>query len=162
PMIALPAQADVQIIALAEAPAIPFEVFAEIKLRPLAGDRAARRLFVAQFELDLLRTDGPLFLAELCAEEARHRTEVAAGANDQRRGDLTVDQPAPTLAFPALALHGFPRFAEPQAGAAALEQIVVEFAAPDAVAHYFVVVHGCARLLAHAGDERIDGLEHST
>jgi hypothetical protein len=82
-MIALAAQADVEIIAFAEAPAVTFQVSAEIQLRLLAFDTAPRGLRLVHFEFDLLRADGPFFLAEMGAEETRHRAEVPAGANDQ-------------------------------------------------------------------------------
>src|SRR5688572_3803878 len=80
-MIAFTPQTDVQVISFAETPAVPFQVLAKIKFGLIAGNSALRRLHVVHFELDLLRADRLLFLAQMRAEKTRHRTEVPARAD---------------------------------------------------------------------------------
>ena len=128
-MVFLAAQPDVQIIAFAETPAIPLEIPAEVQLWRIAADLAFKALQVIHLELDLLGSNGRLVRTEFRAHETRHRAEMSACADDQRRRDCTIDDP-----LPAISLQGFQRLAQTQTRTRALQQIVVQFAAAYAVA----------------------------
>src|SRR5688500_517888 len=72
-MIALAAEAHVQIVSFAKTPAVAFEIVAKIKLGPLTRDGTLCSLRCIQLELDLLRTDGAFFLTEMRPEKTGHR-----------------------------------------------------------------------------------------
>ena len=74
-MIAFAAEPDVEEIPLAEAPAVALQVVAEVQLGPGMLDTAPLCLFLAHLELDFLRGDRTLALAEIRAQEAHDRTK---------------------------------------------------------------------------------------
>src|SRR5687767_4419635 len=80
-VVAFAPQPDIEIVSFPETPAVAFEIVAEIKLGPLTRDSTLRRLRLAQFELDLLRADGSLLLAQIGTEKTCHGTEMAAGTD---------------------------------------------------------------------------------
>ena len=136
-----PAEADVQVVALAEAPAVAREVAQEVQLRPLGRHAAERGLLGRETDLHLLRDDGalrrpPCLGGSAGPQLARDRAEVPAGADEQRGLDVVVQQPAV-----ALAPHPDDTLAEPQARARTPQQVAVELAAADAVADDGPVVH---------------------
>src|SRR5690606_17841991 len=118
----------VDVLPFAKAPAVSLQILAEVELRPVCLDSAGRGLLRTHPQLDLLRAHRPLILAELGAELARHGAEMPAGADDERRDDAFVYDPAPTVAA-----HGLQRFSEREPRAAALEQVVIELATSYAV-----------------------------
>jgi len=99
------------------------------KLGQLRLHRAGARLGGVQPELHLLRRHDGLRPVAGC-EPPRHRAEVPPGAHHEGGLDLAVHHPAA-----APALQAPERGLEPEAGAGALQQVVVELAAADAVAH---------------------------
>ena len=68
-------------------------------------------------------------------ERSRHRAEVTAGADQQRRADRLVDDPRAAMSARML-VTGVPSL---HACAGALQQVVVELAAPDAEADRLAV-----------------------
>src|SRR6185369_14083228 len=156
-LVAFAPEPDVQKITLAEAPAVALQVVAEVQLGPVVLDATAQRLLVAHLELDFLRADRTLVLAEIRAEEPHDRAEVTASADHERCADLAVDEPTAVDL-----LHRLPRLAEPQSRARSLQQVVVELATADAVADDLLIVHRLRSALTHASDEAGDRLQHAT
>src|ERR1700690_728008 len=94
-MVALPAEPDIEVVALAEAPAVSFQIAAEIKFRRIRADAATGSLLRIHLEFDFLRRHGGFSRTELRAEEAGHRAEMPARTDDQWGLDGVVDQPEP-------------------------------------------------------------------
>ena len=84
------ADADVEVVALGDAPPVPFEIAAEVQLRR-AGHR--RSPSSAHTELRFLGHDRRRAFRAPPRRCAGDRTEVPAGANDDRRFDLLVGYP---------------------------------------------------------------------
>src|SRR5690606_34719032 len=124
------AEPDVQVVLLAEAPAVALQVRAEIKLGPVGLDLTQGLLAGTQGKLDLLGGYRRFIAAELGAEVARDGAEVSARAHQHGGADGAVDHPL--AAVPLQLRHGFP---QTQPRPAAGEQVMVEFATADAVAH---------------------------
>ena len=122
----LAAEADVQVVPLAEAPAVAPQVGAEEELGRVAADRAGGAV---QARLDLLGGDDRL-RPRRAVEEARHGTEVSAGSDHHRSLQAVVRHP-----LAAAPLEPGQGLADVEARAGALEQVAVELAPPDAVAH---------------------------
>ena len=155
-MIVLTAQADVQKTTLAETPAVPLQVGAEIELRALAERATVLGLLRRHPELQLLRGDDGFGRPEVCAEVPRHRTEMTARADQHPRADAPVREPSV-----ALPLERAQRLAQLEPRAAAAEQIVIELEAPDAVAHRPRVVGIDLTTPQESGSKTGDGLKHA-
>src|SRR4029077_7022045 len=93
-MLVEPAQAYVEKISLAKAPAIPFHVRAEVEFRNRPADRTRIALPGIHFKLHFLRSDSN-FLASVGAQESRDWAEMPAGANDEPRLNLAITIQAP-------------------------------------------------------------------
>src|SRR5262245_48975846 len=118
----------VQVAALAEHPAIALEIRREVELGDVGLDVERRLLARRHGKLELLRRDHGGRVARR-RETPRHRAEVAAGADQQRRLEGAVYAPEPV---PALERAQTCSRAQRRLGAC--EQVVVELAAPDPVA----------------------------
>src|SRR5262249_38046244 len=122
---------DVQPVALAHHPAVAAQVAREGERGQIGTGGARALLGGAHLELDLARDDrGGLAFAGPRAEPPRHRAEVPPRADHDAGRELAVQHPAARLAAQVVHL-----LAEAQARAAAREQVVVELAAADPVAH---------------------------
>ena len=95
PLIVLPPQPDVEVVPLAVVPPVSLQVGAEVHVGDAGPDGARRQLVRVQFHLDLLCVHRCFVSPEPGPEEAGHRAEMAAGADDQAGVDLVVDDPAP-------------------------------------------------------------------
>ena len=137
-------ETDIEKVALAKDPAIALQVIAEIKFGAILGHVAGLLLGGVHFKLDFLRGDNLFVSAEVGAEVTRHRAEMSAGPDHQRRAKLAVDHPV--IAF---VLHALERLTQQRARAATLQQIIVKLEAADTVTHgrvvrgvYFLVADG--------------------
>ena len=106
------------------------------------------------FEFHLLGGDDALAAAGFGAEAPGDGTPVPAGADDQRRRETAVDDPARADAF-----DGADGFAEPEPGAAAAQQEMIELAAAHGEAHGSVVAGLDHRPADDAGAKAGQGLE---
>jgi hypothetical protein len=124
---------DVEVGALAEAPAVPAEVGGEVELRPLRLDAAAVEGRSLEPELHFPREHR---LVAARAEPPRHGAEVPASADQQGGGKPPVQDPVAPLAPDVR--HGL---GEPRARPRAAEELGVELAPANAVADGLAVVH---------------------
>src|SRR5579872_845843 len=147
-------QANVQEVSLAEAPAVAFHVRAKVEFRGFGLDAAGGDLGRDHFELGFLG-DHDGFGFGLGGREAGDRAEVSAGADDDAGADLSVRNP-----MLAGSLQAGEVYAWEQARVGAMDQVMVEFAAADAVTYYCVVVGFDSGSLNAAGSEGRDGLQH--
>src|SRR5688572_3396962 len=145
-----PADPDVQVMALPDAPRVAFEVAAEEQLGDSRGDVGAPAV---ERELRFLGYHGSRRISAP-AYDARHRTEMAAGADHDRRFDRLVHDPR--LACATQCLDGG-AFHHPSP--ATLQQEVIELDATDRIAHDLGVRRVDERLANHAGTKRVDGLK---
>src|SRR5574340_362399 len=75
-MIALAPQTDIEIIPLAEAPAISLQVLAKIELRRVSAHPAPTALRRTQLEFDFFRRNGGFACPDFRAGEMRDRAEM--------------------------------------------------------------------------------------
>src|SRR6266567_723010 len=122
-----PPQADIEKPSLTEEPAVAFQIPAEKQRRRIGGKAAEALLVPAHGELRRLG-DNDLLPADSCAEQARHRAEMAPRADHEPGTDAPVDEPPPVATFQRR--H---RFARQLPHAAPQQQVMIELAAPDAV-----------------------------
>ena len=88
-----PPEAHVEVFTFPETPAVPLHIPAEVELGCLRTDGPCGRGSFVQRKFRLLRCDkGRAVLHGI--ESVRHGTEMAARANQQRRGDGIVDDPS--------------------------------------------------------------------
>src|SRR4051812_29995589 len=92
------AEAHVEPVLLAEAPAVTLEVGGEVQLRSVAADGQRAFLLGGDPELDLLGDHDRIVLAA-GAQVARHRAEMAARADEEGRAHLPIDHPRPRPAL---------------------------------------------------------------
>ena len=151
----LAAEAHVEDVLLAEHPAVALEIRAKEDLRSLLRHRALRPLRLGHLELDLVGGHDRLRRADLRPEMARDRAEVSARPHDHRRlGDVVHPPQAVRALEPLDGMAG--ELLRP----AAVEEVVVELDAADAVARHLAVA-GLDHSSRHAaGPERPDRLEH--
>ena len=110
-------EADVDVIALAKAPAVSGEVRAEVQLGPLSGDLAGA-LIDRQLHFTC-GNDRPAIRSAV--QHPTYRTEMATGPDEHPRPDVVVDDP-----LGAGAANDRNGCAEQQARPRAAEQVVVE------------------------------------
>ena len=122
-----PAETNVEVGPFSNAPTVALEIVAEEELRDLGVHAAFRFLRVLEEILDLLRDHG-FFFSEFRIQKSRNRTEMAAGADEERGGKPPVNEP--TIGTALESLH---RNATFQLRTGSSNQIAVEFAAPDGV-----------------------------
>ena len=151
----LAAQADVEKVVLAEDPGVAHQVPAEPEFRGVLAHPAPFGLLRGHLELHFLGGHRGLMAPWAFADGCRHRAEVATGPDDQWRLVFAVEAPFAVVgAFQGLELDPFGTLA-----AAALEQVVVELAAADAIADRRAAMIVFHRLLAHHTDpEAMDRL----
>ena len=148
--------ADVEMLAFAEAPGVAAEVGVEEELGDFAGDGAGGGLVVGHLEFVLLGDDGGFFGFAGFGHLAGDGTEVAPCSNYQRRLDLVIDEPGSVLL-----LDGLERVAELLTDTAAGEEVVVEFATADAVADGLRVLGEDFAAAEDAGAEAGNRLQHA-
>src|SRR6185436_13640215 len=156
PVAVLAAQADVEIACLGNAPAVALEVGAEIKLRRVLLDAAVAALAVAEGKFRFLRDDNGLPLLSCRAQHARYRAEMPAGADHEWSPDAVVYEPG--AVFAGDTAHGL---AKGEARPRALQQVMVEFATPDAEARRGLVAHRRCGPADGADAKAADRLQHA-
>ena len=146
-------QTDVQEVSLPKAPGVAAQVVTEIELGNLGLDLTLCGFVGRHFEFDLLRQDDNMFIQRF-RNVSGHRAKMSAGAHDQRRADLVIDDP-----LILLATQGLERLSQLQPGARALQQVMIELAAPDAVAHDMAVPRRDLRAADQSREETGDRLQ---
>src|SRR5438046_2102490 len=91
---------NIEVVLLPEAPAIPFEIAAEIEFGLVRRDAEQGSVSPIDRKLHLLRHDERRTI-DCRIEQSRHRTEVAAGADEHRRPGAPVDHPVSIIAVDA-------------------------------------------------------------
>src|SRR5262249_25867858 len=124
------------------------------KVRAVDEHRNPRDAAVSR-HLDLLRGDG-LFLSGTRAQESRDRAEMSSRSDEEARLDPAVDDPAGQRPLEIVRSD-----AVEDARAGAAQQVVVELAAADAVAHRAIPSGLDEALAFDAGPERGDLLERA-
>ena len=127
-------QADVEKVAFSKTPRVALEVLAKIELGYLRLDATDCRLVGRHFKFDFLGEDYRLIILDRFGGLPRHGTEMPAGADEHRRADLTIDDPA--LSFALQVLEGF---AEVRSRARTGKQVMIELATADSIADRLVI-----------------------